>query len=391
MGVELYPWKSSDIGDVLKVTGLSREAIACKLGVSTQSVNNWCLGRTAVNLRHLSDLARILKDAGASDELVQDLVVAQLVRQGIDDNLLNLLIESHNRKVASNRSIMVIGTQLNSTTIQSTLMGFHDVIMALGVKQALYADTWGSQDLLEYYVNIAISTNAKGVAVVGGNRTDQSLEVSLAELSKRGIPCVMVGIPPRILPPGVGMVFIDDYQASAQATEALWSRGHRNMVVLAIERRWGQYKKAEAFCDTLSKLGGTGRVIWGMLSDSKPQLQTISDRPSMREAAQLIADDPDVGAVCALSSYATKYLLLAFRSRGRILGEDVSLIGLGCWDWMHENDPPVTHVAFPHYEAGKRAATVLLSPEREHRQFEPAQIKVPLPDPAIHVSVNGTI
>jgi hypothetical protein len=64
--------------------------------------------------------------------------------------------------------------------------------------------------------------------------------------------------------------------------------------------------------------------------------------------------------VVSFSAPAALGLLMALRERGRRVPHDVSMISFGDAAWIRAWDPPITAVAQPNDEVGRRAARLLL-------------------------------
>src|SRR5690606_20469156 len=123
-------------------------------------------------------------------------------------------------------------------------------------------------------------------------------------------------------------------------------------------------------------------------NDAGPRPVAALDRLRLNELATSIANSKEVTAVLSLSSHSAWPLVQSFHQSGCRVGDDKSLLVLGCWDWMHNiSIPPITHVPLPYYEAGKKAAAILVHGDavHEHRIFSMLD-----PISSIHFRHDGT-
>ena len=378
------------LGDVLKHVGLSREEVAASVGVSKDSVNNWCSRRTLIDLQHLSRLALALREAGAPRHLLHLLLAEELARHGMAEEAVRPL--DRPGQWMEDRPVVVLSSQFVSGSFQLMGLGLHDALKNKGVEQVVYLDTCGRSDVLSYYLAVTLQSPIRGVVLVGLPQDDHEQSELALRLTSRGIPCVFVYQGPAAPPPGSALVRVDTHGAAALAVEFLWSRGHRRTIAIAVARGLAQREKMEGYCAAVKRLGGVARVVWAMAPGSGLRPAAQADRPDLRDAAELVAADPEVSAIVALSSHAAAWVIRALHDRGRMLGSDASVIALGCWEWMHEVAfPPLTHVALPFYEAGQQAGQLILS--MADRELPPwgREVIVSPPTTALHGSHKGTV
>lgn len=378
-----------DLGGLFKHLGLSREEVARRLGVSKNSVDNWCCGRTRVTLRHLSRLVLLLKDAGGPRDLLCSLLDRELARHGVTEDAVGLLGDTPGW--LTGRPIVLVGSHMESGAHQFIGRGLSDGLRAMGASQLVCLDTYGRIDALRYYFSDTLHSAARGIVVAAPRLPEYELHEMADRLATRRIPCVFVHVSLATLPRGSGSVQVDDYRAAAIATETLWLRGHRNIVAIATERLVDQEERAQGFHDTMKRLGGSARVIWTLAQGDEPRPTAVADRPDSREAAEFIAADRSISAILTLSSFSIKEIMRTLHNKSHMPGRDVSVMALGCWDWMHEIAfPQITHVALPYYEAGQQAARLVLALGTSPSPRE-ARVVVPVGVDALHGANGGTI
>ena len=87
----------------------------------------------------------------------------------------------------------------------------------------------------------------------------------------------------------------------------------------------------------------------------------LSDTGGERSAAELLdADRPPTAIVCTTDTQAIG-ALAAVRGRGLAPGRDVSVIGYDGLHWGRHTDPPLTTMAQPQADAGRRLGEMLLA------------------------------
>ena len=379
-----------NLGSLLKLAGLSREGVAALVGVSIDSVHSWCSRRSPMGLRHLSRMVQVLEEAGVSQALLRDLLTDGLVRKGMDTGLSHLLAERE--QPAKDRPVILMGSHLNAGSYQFIALGVHDALQARGVDSALYLDTCARRDVLKYYLTAIAESPAQGVVIVMPRQVGQELLVATRRLASRRVPCVFVYVGWAPVPNGCPAVQVDSYSAAVMATQFLWARGHRDIAAIALDPFLGQAASAQGYSDAMERLGRRSRLIWAMATDDGPRPSASADRPALREVAEQVAVDPCVTAILALTAQTAKEVMRALHSRGRTPGKDVSVMGLGCWDWMHDVAfPPITHLALPYYTAGQRAANLLLDLSTREPLSEERHIVVSPSAEQLHAGEAGTV
>ncbi len=97
---EMFPGQeieSARLPSILKYVGVSRENIAAEIGVSINSLNNWCSGRAHIKLEHLSRLALALRDRGAPVDLLSGFLAAELVCDGMAPEAVGFINKADKR------------------------------------------------------------------------------------------------------------------------------------------------------------------------------------------------------------------------------------------------------------------------------------------------------
>ncbi|MDP3063228.1 MAG: substrate-binding domain-containing protein [Chloroflexota bacterium] len=176
------------------------------------------------------------------------------------------------------------------------------------------------------------------------------------------------------------------------ATDLVWSKGHKNIVAIAAGVSMDQEERSQGYCASMRHLGGTAHVIWTLPPGTQARPPGVADRPSIAEATELAITISGTTAILVLSSNAVPDVMGVLYAKGRTPGKDISIVVMGCWDWMHKVAfPPISHCVLPYYEAGKRAATLFLA--LEHETVSPWERAVVIPPrlDAFHCLDGGTL
>jgi LacI family transcriptional regulator len=149
--------------------------------------------------------------------------------------------------------------------------------------------------------------------------------------------------------------FVENELGGYAATRHLIAHGHRRIahiggpkgVMSAIERATG-WRRA------LAEAGITPETQWHVRTEYEVE-------PATRDAAQLFTLDPLPTAIFAGSDAVALGVMTQARQRGILIPEDISLVG---FDGMPINDllgPPLTSIAQPIDDLGRRGAEQLLA------------------------------
>jgi len=165
--------------------------------------------------------------------------------------------------------------------------------------------------------------------------------------------------------------FVENEFGGYEATRHLIEHGHRRIahiggprgVMSAIERARG-WRRA------LAEAGITPETHWHVFTEYEVE-------PATRDAIQLFALDPLPTAIFAGSDAVALGVMTQARRRGIAIPEDISLVG---FDGMPINDllgPPLTSIAQPIDDLGRRGAERLLAMIKGE-PFEATRTRLPV-------------
>lgn len=165
--------------------------------------------------------------------------------------------------------------------------------------------------------------------------------------------------------------FVENEFGGYTATRHLIEKGHRRIahiggpkgVMSALERAQG-WRRA------LAEAGITPQARWHVRTEYEVE-------PATRDAVQLFAIDPLPTAIFAGSDAVALGVMTVARQRGLAIPKDISLVG---FDGMPINDllgPPLTSIAQPIDDLGRRGAEQLLSMIRGE-PYETTRTRLPV-------------
>jgi DNA-binding LacI/PurR family transcriptional regulator len=193
---------------------------------------------------------------------------------------------------------------------------------------------------------------------------------SIIEIAQtRNLPLVVVDIE---VPAHINSIRIDDRGGAREAARHLLKLGHRRFAILAIDlakerqlqlltaeqvRTNSNYEfvrqRLEGYADGLSEAG--------VSIDAVPILGSTYESTGTKAAASRILDlAPDATAVLAMSDSLALPVIAEAQKRGLVVPRDLSVVGYDDVADADKATPPLTTVAQPIVEKGRRAAQLIL-------------------------------
>lgn len=163
---------------------------------------------------------------------------------------------------------------------------------------------------------------------------------------------------------GMPSVGIDNVAAAALAARHLLALGHRRFAILSLH-------DAALAANPRPYLDGRGRSYGylsalaeaGIAPAGVAVRQVTEDAHDVPGAmAALFADGPPPTAILAMSDFCAMAAIEWLRAHGRRVPEDVSVVGFDGVPEGQQFEPPLTTIAQPIAEIGRRAVEQLLSP-----------------------------
>lgn len=182
---------------------------------------------------------------------------------------------------------------------------------------------------------------------------------ALARIAKQGMP--IVGVGRAISLPEVDRVTTDSWRGAYQAVEHLISLGHTRIGFIgASVLNAGRFRRFQGFADCLAEHGLPlpKELIVGPEAEFGPGYSTQSD--GYEGMKRLLALSSPPTAVFARNDFTAIGAICAAHDSGLTIPDDIALVGFDNVPLAAYAAPPLTTVAQPTAEQGKKAASMLL-------------------------------
>jgi len=198
------------------------------------------------------------------------------------------------------------------------------------------------------YVDVLQAERVAGIIICPADENTTSCE----PLLRNGVP--VVAMDRRLCRFDVDTVLVDNVKGACQATSHLIRLGHGRIgliggpssITTGRERQEG-YEKA------LREHGIE-------LDQSLIKIGNFKQDSGYQKTCELLEMDDPPTAIFAANNLMTLGALNAIHEKGLNIPPDVAIVGFDDMPWAPSLDPPLTTVAQPTYELGRRAADLLL-------------------------------
>ena len=342
------------LGPLLKELFISRSSVARELGVSVQTIHNWCSRRVEVPPQQVSRLVTILQDRGAPSRSVAEFVQSELAAYGIDPSLL---VENARVRGGLNAdTVMIITWNLAQAGVFEAIARLCRQTLEHAGVECLHVDCGGEHRLKRSYIRRAVSMSCLGVVLVGvpGDvpDPDDELLTAIAPATEARVPVVLAmpwadSLP---LPRGAAAIGWDIDAAAAMAIDFLVDSGHNEIGIFrgpndAIHAR--RYRGMDAALERRAITPKPDLVAWA--SDEPDDL---SDMVRVLHEATAIVAPPSVLWATARAFYNT----------GLQWPEDVSVISMGHSLFTPKMGVrPFTYATLPIGKVSRGAAHLLMT------------------------------
>ena len=168
----------------------------------------------------------------------------------------------------------------------------------------------------------------------------------------------------------IAAIWVDDFEGSRMAARHLAELGHRRFAVLSLpiaESGFGpasmQRAKAAVFSGTRDRVRGYFEVLteFGIDTATVPIYETLNDELTVRAGLEhIFASDQAPTAILAMSDRMALSALGWLKERGIAVPQQVSIVGFDGVPEGAASDPPLTTIAQPMIEMGRRAVQNIL-------------------------------
>lgn len=297
--------------------------------------------------------ARALGGYGAVSESAREAVLAAAEELGYRRNeLARAMITGRTNTIG------LVIADIENPFFARAARGVSDAARAAGYEVVL-TNTDEDPDVERSSVRVLLSKGVDGIIVAPTSAKADHLEAA----QQAGRPVALLDR--RIEGFDVDTVLVDSVAAARDVVERLVGVGHRRIAMVT-----GGLSSAERTKGKLSVSTGQDRVdgflaALGEAGVAEPQtyLRTGAHSPDLARALmeELIALPEPPTAVFASNSRVALGVLKAIRGAGLDVPRDISIVGFDDADWTSVVNPPISVVAQPTYELGRRAAEVLIA------------------------------
>ncbi|MBQ9338433.1 MAG: LacI family DNA-binding transcriptional regulator [Lentisphaeria bacterium] len=184
------------------------------------------------------------------------------------------------------------------------------------------------------------------------------------ELRKK-LPCVLIAFDPV---PDADCVFVDRYKGVYDAIGFLYKKGRRR---IAFCETFHSENRKRGYLQAVKDYGLPKIIIPGALKNLVLIRNTGYLNGKMFAAMKTPPD------AVQTSDYMAAGLLAGFSSIGIRVPQDVAVLGFDNRDFAALLNPPLSTLAQPNYEVGKKAADLLFR-RMDHPAEEPEGIRIPM-------------
>jgi DNA-binding LacI/PurR family transcriptional regulator len=221
------------LGGVLRRLGIPRAALAGYLGVSVQTINNWCAGRIQMPVQRLAQVGAFLQQNGASATQVEAMVSESLAGFGLE----RLQLTPRAGNPDARPGVMTLCWDLTRADFSPFPHVARQTRASLERSgfTSMLIDCEGSLALCRRYLNWAAESGCPAVVLVGmvpqSSDPKHELFSCIEAASKAGVFVVLVhsGVDCSSLPASTAAIGWDHRAADGLAIEALVRAGHQSI------------------------------------------------------------------------------------------------------------------------------------------------------------------
>jgi len=259
-------------------------------------------------------------------------------------------------RAKQSRVIGIMISDIQNPFFTSVVRGIEDIAYQQGYSVVLCnSDEDPQKEGL--YINVMRAESVAGVIIAS---TSESAS-QVGDLLKHNIP--VVAIDREIKSRQIDSVLVSNEEGSFDAVSHLVGRGHRAIGFIGLPLTYTPGKERyQGYRRALQQHQLPVTKAYLRFSNAKQQGGYTS-------AMDLLKKQPGITALFVANNLMTLGALDAIRERGLKIPEDISIISFDDMAWAKLLQPPLSAVAQPTYELGKRAAELLL--ERLHQRDRP--------------------
>jgi LacI family transcriptional regulator len=165
------------------------------------------------------------------------------------------------------------------------------------------------------------------------------------------IPVVLVDN--RLAYSAANCVNSDDENGASAAADYLLELGHRRIGVISGPGSWpSNERRVRGYARSLQRAGLPLEIV---------HVDRTTIESGQEAYHRIIADHPDLTALCAVNDSMAMGAIRAARTNGHSVPEILSVVGFDDIAWAQLSDPPLTTVNIPKHQMGREAAHRLVA------------------------------
>jgi DNA-binding LacI/PurR family transcriptional regulator len=345
---------SHTLGSLLKELFISRASVARELGVSVQTIHNWCSRRVEIPPQQVGRIVTILQNRDAPARSMAEFVQSELEAYGINPSLLieNALV----RGGVSAGIVMVITWNLAQAGAFEAIARLCRQTLEHAGMECLHVDCGGEHRLKRSYIRQALSMSCLGIVLVGvpGDVPDPDDELlsAIAPAIETGVPVVLAmpwanSLP---LPRGAAAIGWDIDAAAGMVIDFLVDSGHEEIGIFRGPNDPAHVRRYQGMDAALQRRGITPRPDLVAWASDEPD--DVSDLARVLHEATAIVAPPSVLWATARAFYNTALQW----------PEDVSVVTMGHSLFTPKMGMrPFTYATLPIGKVSRGAAHLLMT------------------------------
>ncbi len=356
-----------EIADIVRRHGISRTALAEQMGVTLDTINNWCSGRTRIGIGHLHQLLELLERRGHSPTRLRDLLKKYLEAYGVSPHLLDQLFAASSDHFTANQDFVAcICTDRRNSTVERICEGIIETFTRYGFKNLLVLDVCGKPQLFDYCIGEITRARPIGVLFNDIPLAQPSVDLIARLLSRENIAGVFIYSVPTPDACEGGRISWGCSQAEIlanHATQLLLERGHSRIAIILQTTSDSRLKFLAGYRQALEHAGieyDPTLVSWGIDFLGFPSIEEVLVSEYQQQVIELVRNNEVTGLI-ATSPVAALQIITAMRRELQAWPGDKSIVVIGQNEWLkHLVSPPFTSVLPAADIVGRQAAELLV-------------------------------
>lgn len=345
---------------------VAREQLAEAAGVSIDTVNNWCSGRSMMRLNHFAATVSLLVKFGMPRPELQRFVLDVLTEHGLSGPAGHDLLPP--ARIGDVESVLYVAPEVLTKSNRLSSVGARDYLRPLGVGLLMTSADSNLPLLDRSLADFVMANQPKGMIIsrlINGEWAHTMIEAA----TSLGIPVVATFERSGLRHPVARFVGIDNDGIGYTAGKYLLSKGHIDVGFIG---RVGMNNAEDARFRGMARACSEAGLkideanIFNK-SASGEQMGLINDRPDQMSAASAafgrITEGKISGVFCG-SEHDTVAFVRSIDSLNPValFRRRIGVVGIAMDDWADFLlGPSFAYIRIPAYQIGKEAAKLIMA------------------------------